>query len=271
MRTILATIAALVLAGATGAAVFIASGLYDISATDQHLPPTYWAIEKAMQRSVARRAANIPVPALDSPAQLARGRALYRIHCVQCHGAPGTAPEPFALGLTPLPAPLVQTGRDWTPAQIFWVVKYGIKMTGMPAWIFRFNDEDIWAIVAFVRQLPSYSPQAYRALPDEPPAAASVAAAGEPDPDRGRNALQQYACIACHRIPGMTGAEALVGPPLDGIAARGYLGGILPNTPENLVRWIRSPQSVSPLTAMPDLGVSERDARDMAAHLRTLK
>lgn len=112
MKTILATITAFLLAGAAAAAIFLWSGLYDISATDQHLPPTYWAIDKAMQRSVARRAKKIPVPPLDSPTLLARGRALYRAHCIQCHGAPGTAPEPFALGLTPLPAPLVQTGRE---------------------------------------------------------------------------------------------------------------------------------------------------------------
>lgn len=90
------------------------------------------------------------------------------------------------------------------------------------------------------------------------------------DIDRGRVALRQYACGTCHLIPGVTGADALAGPPLNGIGTRRYVGGILPNTPANLVRWIRHPQQISPDSAMPDLGVTERDALDMVAYLYTL-
>jgi mono/diheme cytochrome c family protein len=268
---ILAVLGALALAGG---AAFVWSGVYDISATDQHLPPTYWVMEKAMRHSVARRGKDIRVPRLDAPEQIERGLALYRHHCVQCHGGPGIAPEPFALGLTPLPAPLVQTAREWAPGEIYWVVRYGIKMTGMPAWEFRLSDDDIWSVVAFVRQLPYYTPQAYQRLEvaayrhderDGGNADASVS------PARGRTAIQQYACVACHTIPGVTGPEARVGPPLGGIATRTTLGGVLPNSPENIVRWIREPQKVAPLSAMPDLGVTERDARDIAAYLSTLK
>ena len=262
---------ALLLAALAGGAAFVGSGLYDISATDQHLPPTYYLIELGMRRSVAKRGADIPVPQFGGEAQLARGLALFRRHCVQCHGAPGVAPEPFALGLTPLPAPLVQTGREWTSGEIFWVVKHGIKMTGMPAWKYRLADEEIWALVAFMReQLPYVSPQEYAAL-RAPPIATLPSTSHAPDPDRGREALQQYACVACHRIPGVTGAEARVGPPLEGIGSRQFLGGVLPNSPDNMVRWIRFPHELSPLGAMPGLGVSERDARDIAAYLATLK
>jgi mono/diheme cytochrome c family protein len=146
-----------------GAAAFVYSGLYDISATDQHLAPTYYAIKKTMERSVARRAARIEVPSLGTPAQLERGLTLYRAHCVQCHGAPGVAPEPFALGLTPLPTPLARSGLDRTPAELFWVMKHGIKMTAMPAWEYRMPDEDIWAVVAFVKRLPKLSVPDYMA------------------------------------------------------------------------------------------------------------
>lgn len=90
------------------------------------------------------------------------------------------------------------------------------------------------------------------------------------DAARGRVALRQYACVTCHVIPGVTGADGLVGPPLNGVGSRHYVGGVLPNTPDNMMRWIRFPQDVSPLTAMPNLGVTERDARDMAAYLYTL-
>ena len=92
-----------------------------------------------------------------------------------------------------------------------------------------------------------------------------------PDLDRGRVALHQYACPTCHEIPGIVGADNAVGPSLDGLAARGYLAGVLPNTPANLVAWLRDPPAVVPGTAMPSLGVTERDARDMVAYLSTLR
>ncbi|HEU4565694.1 MAG TPA: c-type cytochrome [Gemmatimonadaceae bacterium] len=90
-------------------------------------------------------------------------------------------------------------------------------------------------------------------------------------PERGREALKRYGCQSCHTIPGVTGADGLVGPPLAGIGKRVYIAGVLPNTPANLVKWIESPQAVDSLTAMPTLGVSASDARDMASYLYTLR
>jgi mono/diheme cytochrome c family protein len=267
MKTLL-ILALLAVLGATG---FIYSGLYDISATDQHLRPTYYAIQATMRRSVARRAADIAVPPLGAPEQLERGLALYRAHCVQCHGAPGVAPEAFALGLTPLPTPLQRSGKDRAPAELFWVVKHGIKMTGMPAWEFRLPDEDIWALAAFLKQLPLLSPAAYKALAAPAPLPRVAAPQGDPDPQRGRRALEQYGCVGCHEIPGLVGPEARLGPPLEGIASRTMLGGVLPNSRENMVLWLRAPQAFTPHSAMPILGVTERDARDMAAFLAGLK
>lgn len=94
---------------------------------------------------------------------------------------------------------------------------------------------------------------------------------GGGDVGRGRAAIQQYGCGACHEVPGVSGANGRVGPPLTRIATRMYLGGQLPNQPDNMMRWIREPQSVAPGTAMPDLNVSEKDARDIAAYLYTLR
>jgi mono/diheme cytochrome c family protein len=257
------------LAAATAAAVFYA-GLYDISATDQHLAPTYRLLDAGMRRSVKQRAARIAVPDLDQPGQMHRGLALYRQHCVQCHGAPGVAPEPFALGMTPAPANLVYTAREWPPAEVFWVVKEGIKMTGMPAWKYRMADEDLWAIVSFMRELTGLSPDEYRSRKAER-AIEAVPAASTPDAGRGKKAINQYACATCHEIPGIVGANAPVGPPLKDIGTRGFIAGVLPNTPENMVRWLRHPQAVNRRSAMPDLGVSERDASDIAAYLSTLR
>lgn len=85
--------------------------------------------------------------------------------------------------------------------------------------------------------------------------------------ERGRLLLWQYGCGGCHQIPGVVGATGEVGPPLDGIERRVYLAGVLANTRANLARWIESPRQIDPPTAMPDLGVSADQARDMAAYL----
>ncbi|WP_296952188.1 cytochrome c family protein [uncultured Massilia sp.] len=87
------------------------------------------------------------------------------------------------------------------------------------------------------------------------------------DPEAGKLALSQYACQACHIIPGVTGSRIYVGRPLDDLGRRRFIAGTLPNDQANLVRWIRDPQSVDPHTAMPNMGVSEKDALDMSAYL----
>jgi cytochrome c2 len=89
----------------------------------------------------------------------------------------------------------------------------------------------------------------------------------EGNPENGRLLLRQYGCGSCHRIPGVADADGKVGPPLAGIARRVYLAGVLPNTPENMARWIQGPQQFEPRTAMPNLQVSQAQARDMVAYL----
>lgn len=91
------------------------------------------------------------------------------------------------------------------------------------------------------------------------------------EPARGASAILHYGCGYCHTIPGIRDADGLVGPPLGGIARRVYVAGVLQNNPQNLIRWIRNPQAVDPLTAMPNLGVTEIDARHIAAYLYTLR
>ena len=91
------------------------------------------------------------------------------------------------------------------------------------------------------------------------------------DPARGKEALRTYGCVSCHTIPGVRGADAQVGPPLDRVAGRVYIAGVLENTPENLARWIRNPPEVDPKTAMPNVGATDDDIRDIMAYLYTLK
>jgi cytochrome c len=91
------------------------------------------------------------------------------------------------------------------------------------------------------------------------------------DPVQGAAAIAHYGCGACHTIRGISGANALVGPPLTGFASRSYVAGVLPNTPENVIRWIQDPKAVDDKTAMPKLGVSAKDATDIAAYLYEIR
>jgi cytochrome c2 len=90
-------------------------------------------------------------------------------------------------------------------------------------------------------------------------------------PERGRSAIQRYGCGACHDIPGVPGARARVGPPLGGVGGRAYIAGVLANTPDNMIRWIQTPKAIDSKTAMPELGVTLRDARDIAGYLYSLQ
>jgi cytochrome c len=91
------------------------------------------------------------------------------------------------------------------------------------------------------------------------------------DPDRAAAAVRKYGCGSCHTIPGIDGANAVVGPPLNSFSRRSYIAGHLSNNPDLLIRWIRHPHSFKQETAMPEMGVGEQDARDIAAYLYTLQ
>ena len=307
----MAALAALALAGLAGAAVFVVSGAYNVAATSQHLQPIHTLLEFTMRQSVRLRARSIAAPeprdaaggdtALTASAQ--RGAACYRVLCVQCHGAPGVAQNDIGKSMQPVPGPLVDAMQRWRTRELFWITRHGIKLSGMPAWSMRLSDAQIWDVVAFVELLPALSPQAYAAATrraDDLPVQLSASDKPEPQADcpqleptvaeqdrpdggvlpadgqrdaieRGRIALSQYACTACHTIPGVTSSHPNVGPPLAGIASRAMIASRLPNTPVNLVRWLREPQVVKPLTAMPAMGMTEAHARDMAAYLGTLR
>ena len=91
------------------------------------------------------------------------------------------------------------------------------------------------------------------------------------DPEVGRALTKGFGCGSCHAIPGVRGATAVVGPPLKGVASRAYIAGVLPNTPENMQRWILDPQRVDSLTAMPKVGLNPAQAKHVAAYLYTLQ
>ena len=263
-----------------GVLAYIYSGVYDISAVRQHTPPIYWALTTARRQSIRAHSVGEAVPSdLADADVVSAGLTLFERHCTQCHGAPGIAPNDFALGMMPAPPNFAQMGREMSAPELHWAITNGIKLTGMPAWKNRLTERERWAIVAFLNNSSALAPARYRELRSR--LAASSAEPGPRDTEaawapegaaqRGRTTIQQYACATCHVIPGIRGSDTQVGPPLDGIATRVYLAGILTNTPGNMIEWLRHPQQIKPLSAMPNLGVTERDARDIAAYLYLLR
>jgi cytochrome c1 len=275
------TTAVLALAAALAGAAVVFGGLYNVAASAPHLQVTYSLMETAMRQSVQLRARNIEEPPLADERMALRGAGCFRDKCVQCHGGPGVAQDDIGRSMQPLPGPLVDARRHWRPRELYWLTRHGIKMSGMPAWEFRLSEQEMWEVVAFMQRLPGMGPAGYadwmRRAPPAPacgrdalPATAEELAA-PPDRDRAVRALTQHACVACHVVPGLTGAQAHVGPTLEGIGRRRLIAGTLANTPENMALWLMQTQKVKPGTAMPQLGVAERDARDMAAFLATLR
>lgn len=99
----------------------------------------------------------------------------------------------------------------------------------------------------------------------------NMVSTGGGDAQRGRQLVDQYGCTACHVIPGVAGPRGMVGPPLDHLASRTYIAGKFPNKPDVLMKWLQNPQGMDPQNAMPNLGISPADSRDIAAFLYTLK
>src|SRR5919106_4337463 len=138
------------LALVAAAAVGIYAGLYNIAADVPHTRPVYWLFETVRERSVAARARDIVVPKdLDDANRISKGAGQYAEMCSGCHLAPGMKRTEISRGLYPR-APELRRKTDLTPAEQFWIVKHGVKMTGMPAWGLTHDDELLWDVVAFV-------------------------------------------------------------------------------------------------------------------------
>jgi mono/diheme cytochrome c family protein len=275
VKVVLLTTTVLALLAALLASVVVLGGLYDVAATTRHTQPVFSLMHYAMRRAVSVRARDIEPPPLDERVVNERGALCYRDKCLQCHGGPGVARSELARGMQPLPTSLVDAARVTPLRELYWVTRHGIRMSGMPGWQAHLSDADIWALAAFVSTLPKWTPAQFQARMKHFEGAACrsepVATPGPPDARRGRELINQYACTACHTVPGVASTKPQVGPPLAGFADRTLIAGRLPNTPDNLARWLREPQAIDPLSAMPDLGVSAAHARDMAAYLGTLR
>src|SRR3546814_14306802 len=147
---------------AMGPAAFAGAGLYNIAAYDQHTRPVYAMLTTFRERSIAARVKDLQLPDVTDPARIRQGAGNYNAMCTGCHLAPGMEETELSKGLYPAPPNLTQHEVDATVA--FWVIKHGVKMSGMPAWGKSMSDEYIWNMAAFLQQLPDLDEEQYKAL-----------------------------------------------------------------------------------------------------------
>ncbi|HZF13689.1 MAG TPA: cytochrome c [Thermoanaerobaculia bacterium] len=160
IRTLLIFVVVLAIAGV----VYVHSGLYDVAANGGRGGFLEAIAHRVSDNSVEHHAQGIPVPPLGDPAQLKTGFAHYQEMCITCHGAPGVKASEIGAGLNPHPPNLIRSTMDMPPNEVYWVTKNGIKMTGMPAFGPTHNESELWAITAFVKQLPTMTPEQYQAM-----------------------------------------------------------------------------------------------------------
>lgn len=139
------------------------TGGYNVAATDPHTNVVRWTFDTTMHRSIKDRASGLTPPERLSEETSRAGARIYAEACAHCHSAPGSEHEPWARHMRPQPPELAHAAADWKGHEIFWIVKHGIKMTGMPAFDPEYDDETIWGIAAFVKRLPGMTPEAYKA------------------------------------------------------------------------------------------------------------
>ena len=203
LRYGVASFAGAVALAVIGGALFAWSGLYDVAASAGHLAITRDFLQYVMKQSVAFHAPQLKAPPLEDPKLILRGAAHYHTGCAPCHGARGTQASPIELRATPPPPPLYDVERTFSPDELHWIVKHGIKMTAMPAWPSQQRDDEVWAIVAFLEKLASLDQNAYEELAtgSEPKIARAeqkpgLSALAEPPPEVG------LVCARCHGIDG---------------------------------------------------------------------
>jgi mono/diheme cytochrome c family protein len=166
MRTI-KTIFWTLVVGVAAALIYAYSGSFDVAADAPDGPLTGWVAQTVRERSIAAHANDIAVPRLDDADMIARGADEYAEMCAGCHLGPGISDNEFRQGLNPAPPDLAKASGKADVGRQFWIVKHGLKMTGMPAWGRSHDDATLWSIVAFLQKLPTLTPQQYAEMTAE--------------------------------------------------------------------------------------------------------
>lgn len=242
---------------AVGGFVVAASGVISTKASSGHWAITQWFLRFSMKRSIATHSLGIEVPAnLANQNLIVQGARHYEIGCRSCHGAPGLAQPRIARGMLPPPPDLVPRIRESTPGKLFYVVKHGMKFTGMPAWPAQQRDDEIWAMVAFLLRMPGLDEAGYRRLAQSERApAVSTHTQGPAASSEVATSLLQ-SCARCHGDDGRnTGGGAF--PKLAGQRAE-YLSNAL----AAYARGQRHSGTMGPIAA----GLTDGEIRQLARH-----
>jgi len=206
-RWLVTAVVLLSAAGALGLAV-AASGVIPVTASGGHFAITEWLLIFAKERSVSTHTLGAPAPPLGEPSAVLKGAGHFESACRPCHGAPDLAQQPrVARAMLPPPPNLSERAPAWEPKELFYIVKNGIKMTGMPAWPALGRDDEVQAMVAFLEVLPSLDADGYRGLVHGAPSA-DVAAAPSGEPlgglvgDAHPPRVVAASCGRCHGLDG---------------------------------------------------------------------
>ena len=164
MRTVLATLLSAAVIALAGGAAFVYSGIFNVAATDPHSSAVYWLLEMTRVRSIQVQAAGLAAPpGYDEQSKVAGAAGHFSEHCATCHGGPGIKPSAWAEGMYPSPPNLKEAASRYTPGELFWILKNGIKMSAMPS-MASDGDEMLWSTVAFLEKLPTLSEDDFNEL-----------------------------------------------------------------------------------------------------------
>jgi cytochrome c553 len=207
------------------AALIIVSGIAPATASSGHFPITAWVLEFAMERTVTTHSVGITVPPLDNAALIKRGASHYDVGCYWCHGAPGGLQPRTALHMTPHPPDLAEEVLKWDPQELFYIVRHGVKFTGMPGWPSEHRDDEVWAVVAFLQRYPQMDANQYAELSGRIETAHAKQLAYEASQSNANSVNRNGSdtpvvvierCVACH---GSDGAGRSANPKLAGQSA----------------------------------------------------
>lgn len=192
-----------VLLAALVGAMVVASGVVPIKASSGHWPITAWFLNFSMQRSVSTHALPLEPPPLDEERLILLGAGHFETGCQPCHGRPGQTVGPIAAAMTPTPPRLSEAVANWDDEELFYIVKHGVKFTGMPAWPTQHRDDEVWAVSAFLRTLPTVDAEKYQRLVhgsegEEPTTSDDITSLTDHE---GPPLVQQ--CVRCHGSAGV--------------------------------------------------------------------
>jgi len=238
-----------------------ASGIIPIKASSGHWAITRWFLQFAKERSVATHTFALESPPLDEPWLVMKGAGHYETGCRPCHGSPELRNLPITRQMTPPPPYLPDTVSKWEPEELFYIVKHGIKFTGMPAWPSRHRDDEVWAMVAFLRAFPELDAEKYRRLVHGEVAISKevVPLAGLQKPEATPGAVTT-SCARCHGADGL-GRESAAFPKLAGQRSL-YLAASL----EALARGERHSGIMEPIAA----GLNPEQIRELSRYYGSL-